>query len=116
MTQEDTVFGRILRKEIPCQVVFEDERCLAFRDIAPQAPTHLVLVPKAPIGKLADATPEHRELLGHMLWACGEIARKLGIADSGFRVVVNNGAGALQTVFHLHLHILAGRPFTWPPG
>ena len=112
----NNVFARMLRKEIPCQVVFEDDRCLAFRDIAPQAPTHVLVVPKTPIAKLADASLAQRELLGHLLWACGEVARLLGIADDGFRVVVNNGTGAQQTVFHLHLHLLAGRPLTWPPG
>lgn len=112
----NNVFARILRKEIPCQVVYEDDRCLAFRDTSPQAPTHVLLVPRAPIAKLVDATAAQRDILGHLLWVCGEIARKLGIADDGFRVVVNNGAGAQQTVFHLHLHLLAGRPFTWPPG
>ncbi|MEZ5964637.1 MAG: histidine triad nucleotide-binding protein [Planctomycetota bacterium] len=112
----NNVFARILRKEIPCQVVFEDDRCLAFRDAAPQAPTHVLVIPKEPIATLADATPVQRDLLGHLLWVCGEVARRLGIADDGFRVVVNNGLGAQQTVFHLHLHILAGRPFAWPPG
>lgn len=110
----NNVFARILRKEIPCQVVYEDDRCLAFRDAAPQAPTHLLVIPKEPIARVADATAAQRDVLGHLLWACGEVARRLGLDD--FRVVVNNGAGAQQTVFHLHLHLLAGRPFAWPPG
>lgn len=110
------VFARILRKEIPAKVVYEDDRCLAFHDVAPQAPVHVLVIPKAPIAKLADATAAQRELLGHLLWACGEVARKLGLVDGGYRVVINNGAGAQQTVFHLHAHLLAGRSFTWPPG
>ncbi|HLU39087.1 MAG TPA: histidine triad nucleotide-binding protein [Planctomycetota bacterium] len=112
----NNVFARILRREIPARVVYEDDRCLAFHDTSPQAPVHVLLVPKAPIAKLADATAAERDVLGHLLWACGEVARKLGVADDGFRVVINNGAGAQQTVFHLHLHLLAGRPFHWPPG
>lgn len=110
------VFARILRREIPAKVVFEDDRCMAFHDVAPQAPTHVLVIPKAPIAKLADANADQRELLGHLLWATGEVARRLGLTDDGFRVVVNNGLGAQQTVFHLHLHVLAGRAFTWPPG
>lgn len=112
----NNVFARILRKEVPCKVVYEDDRCLAFGDVAPQAPTHVLVIPKEPIATLADATPAQRDLLGHLLWVCGEVARQLGIVEDGFRVVVNNGAGAQQSVFHLHLHILAGRPLAWPPG
>jgi histidine triad (HIT) family protein len=112
----NNVFARILRKEIPCQVVFEDAQCLAFRDNAPQAPTHVLVVPKAPLATLADATAAQEQLLGHLLWACAEVARRLGVADGGYRVVINNGSGAQQSVFHLHLHVLAGRPFGWPPG
>ena len=101
---------------VPADVLYEDDQCLAFRDVAPQAPEHVLVIPKAPIAKLADATPEQKALLGHLLWAAGEVARKIGLADDGFRVVINNGAGANQTVFHLHLHVLGGRNFRWPPG
>jgi histidine triad (HIT) family protein len=111
----NNVFARILRKEVPCRIVYEDDRCLAFHDVAPQAPTHVLVIPKQPIAKLADAVPHQNDLLGHLLWACGEVARRLGVADA-FRVVINNGAGAQQSVFHLHLHVLAGRPLAWPPG
>jgi len=112
----NNVFARILRKEIPCRIVYEDDRCLAFHDLAPQAPTHVLVIPKEPIAKLVDATPAQVGVLGHLLWACAEVVRRLGIGDDGFRVVINNGATAQQSVFHLHLHVLAGRPFTWPPG
>ena len=110
------VFAKILRKEIPAAVVFEDERCMAFRDVAPAAPTHVLVIPKIPIPTLADASVEQRDLLGHLLWVAGEVARRLDLVADGFRVVINNGAGAQQSVFHLHVHVLAGRPFAWPPG
>ena len=110
-----TLFGKIIRREIPASIVYEDDLCLAFRDINPQAPTHVLLVPKKEIDTLANAGPEDQALLGHMLLAAGKIAKQLGLADA-FRVVVNNGAAAGQSVFHLHLHILGGRKLHWPPG
>jgi histidine triad (HIT) family protein len=110
------VFAKILRKEVPATVVYEDDRCLAFRDVAPAAPTHVLVIPKAPIATLADVGADQRDLLGHLLWAAAEVARRLDLTADGFRVVVNNGVGAQQSVFHLHVHVLAGRPFTWPPG
>ena len=110
-----TLFGKIIRREIPASIVYEDDLCLAFRDINPQAPTHVLLVPKKEIDMLANAGPEDQALLGHMLLAAGKIAKQLGLADA-FRVVVNNGAAAGQSVFHLHLHILGGRKLHWPPG
>ncbi len=110
------VFARILRGEIPAKVLHEDERCLAFRDVAPQAPTHFLVIPKRPLASLADATLEDEALLGHLLLTAASVARSLGVAEDGFRVVVNSGAGAGQTVFHLHVHVLAGRPLHWPPG
>jgi histidine triad (HIT) family protein len=111
----DTLFAKIIRREIPADIVYEDELCLAFRDINPQAPVHVLLVPKKPLVKLADAQIEDQALMGHLLLKAGEIARQLGVGDA-FRLAVNNGADAGQSVFHLHLHILAGRPFKWPPG
>ena len=111
----ETIFSKIIRREIPAQIVYEDELCLAFRDIQAQAPQHLLLIPKAPIAKLSDASAEDKALLGHLMFAAGEIARQEGFADA-FRIVINNGAGAQQSVFHLHLHLLAGRSFHWPPG
>lgn len=110
-----TIFGKIIRREIPADIVYEDEQCLAFRDVNPQAPTHVVLIPKKEIPRLADATAEDQALLGHLLITAGKIARQLGVGDA-FRLAVNNGAEAGQSVFHLHLHILAGRKFRWPPG
>ncbi len=110
-----TIFGKIIRREIPADIIYEDEHCLAFRDVNPQAPTHVLLVPKKEIPRLADATAEDGALLGHLMVAAGKIARQLGV-DDAFRLTVNNGAAAGQSVFHLHLHILAGREFRWPPG
>lgn len=110
-----TIFGKILRKEIPADIVYEDEHCLAFRDINPQAPTHVLVIPKKEIPRLSDAGEEDRDLLGHLMLAVGRIARQLGVGDA-FRLVVNNGAEAGQSVFHLHLHILGGRKLRWPPG
>lgn len=111
----DTLFTKIINREIPADIVYEDELCLAFNDIAPQAPVHILLIPKKPIVKVADAEPEDQALLGHLLLKAGEIAKEQGYGEA-FRLVVNNGEAAGQTVFHLHLHILAGRPFTWPAG
>lgn len=110
-----TLFGKIIRRELPADIVYEDEFCLAFRDINPQAPTHVLVVPKKEIDKLSSANREDQALLGHLMLAAGKVARQLGVGDA-FRVVVNNGAQAGQSVFHLHLHILAGRKLDWPPG
>ena len=110
----ETIFTKIINREIPADIVYEDDLCLAFNDIQPQAPTHVLLIPKKPIAKIADAGPEDQELLGHLMLKAGAIARDLGAEN--FRLVVNNGAEAGQSVFHVHLHILAGRPFKWPPG
>ena len=110
-----TLFSKIINKEIPAQIVYEDGLCLAFRDINAQAPTHVLLIPKKEIPRLVDATAEDQALLGHLMITAGKIARDLGVGDA-FRLAVNNGADAGQSVFHLHLHILAGRPFKWPPG
>ena len=113
---EANVFAKMLRKEIPADVVYEDDHCVAFRDITPKAPTHILVIPKQPIAKLADTGPEDRAVLGHLLWAVAEVARLQGVDQDGYRVVVNSGERANQTVFHLHLHLLAGRNFNWPPG
>ena len=111
----DTLFTKIINKEIPADIIYEDELSLVFKDITPQAPTHLLIIPKKPIPKLSDATQEDKELLGHLMWVAGEVARDLGL-DETFRLVTNNGAKAGQSVFHLHLHLLSGRPLQWPPG
>lgn len=110
-----SIFSSIINREVPADIVYEDELCLAFRDINPQAPTHVLIVPKQPISKLSDAAKGDQALLGHLLLTANRIASELG-ADDAFRVVINNGAGAGQSVFHLHLHLLSGRPFRWPPG
>jgi histidine triad (HIT) family protein len=110
-----TIFGKIIRREIPSDIVYEDEHCLAIRDINPQAPTHVLVIPKKEIPRLADAQPEDQALLGHLLLAAGKVARQLGV-DNAFRVVIANGADAGQTVFHLHLHILGGRKFRERPA
>lgn len=111
----ETIFSKIIARSIPADIVYEDELCLAFRDVNPQAPTHILIIPKKPIPKLADASQADQGLLGHLLLTANRIASDLGISDS-FRLAVNNGAGAGQTVFHLHIHLLAGRSFKWPPG
>ena len=111
----DTLFTKILNKDIPAEIVYEDELCFAIKDINPQAPVHLLLIPRKPLDMLSNATHEDQALLGHMLLAVGKITRQLKI-DAAFRLTVNNGAQAGQSVFHLHMHILAGRPFRWPPG
>ncbi|MCI3953967.1 MAG: hypothetical protein K0R53_3467 [Burkholderiales bacterium] len=110
-----TIFSKVIKREIPADIVYEDELCLAFRDINPQAPTHVLLIPKQALAKLSDAGTGEQALLGHLMVTAGKIARQLGVSDA-FRLVVNNGAEAGQSVFHLHLHILGGRPFRWPPG
>lgn len=112
---EKTLFQKICDREIPATIVHEDEHCIAFRDINPAAPTHVLLVPRKPLPKLSDATAEDQALLGHLLLTAPKIAEKLGIGGK-FRLAINNGAEAGQTVFHLHLHILGGRTFKWPPG
>lgn len=112
---EQTIFSRIIAREIPADVVYEDDLCMAFRDANPQAPTHILIIPRKPIAKIADATDEDRALLGHLLLKAGDVARAENVGDN-FRLVVNNGADAGQSVFHLHVHLLAGRALAWPPG
>lgn len=111
----ETIFDKIIRKEIPADIVYEDDLCLAFKDVNPQAPIHILIIPKKAIAKVADADKEDQNILGHLLLKAGEIAEELDVKDA-FRLVVNNGENAGQTVFHLHIHLLAGRALTWPPG
>ncbi len=113
---ETTIFSKIIKKEIPADIVFESQNVLAFRDINPQAPTHILVIPKKFIRDIASAAEEDRALLGELLLACKSIAEQQGVAQDGYRIVINNGAPAGQSVFHLHLHLLAGRNFDWPPG
>ncbi len=112
----DTIFGKIVRREIPADIVYEDDQVLAFRDVSPQAPVHVLVIPKKPLVNLLDATPEHTLLLGQLMQAAAHVARTLGLDGDGFRVVVNVGRDGGQTVDHLHLHVLGGRPLAWPPG
>jgi histidine triad (HIT) family protein len=111
----DTIFQKIIDKELPADIVYEDDSCLAFKDINPVAPVHILIIPKKKIEKISDSNQEDKELLGHLFLVAGDIAKDLGIEEA-FRLVVNNGAGAQQTVFHLHIHLIAGREFQWPPG
>ncbi len=112
--ENDTIFGKILRDEIPSDRVYEDEHCIAFRDVNPAAPTHLLVIPRKHVVNCYDAEKEDRELLGHLMWVAARVARDEGL--EGFRLVVNNGAKAGQTVFHLHVHVIGGRDLSWPPG
>jgi histidine triad (HIT) family protein len=117
MTQQpDTIFSKIIRREIPATIVYESESVLAFRDISPVAPTHIVIIPKKPIRNLATASVEDKEILGELLLASAQIAREQGIEEGGYRVVTNIEQHGGQTVFHLHLHLLGGRQMLWPPG
>ncbi len=111
-----TLFERIIAKEIPADIIHEDELCFAIRDIRPQAPQHFLVIPRKVIPKLSESERADKELLGHLLLVCQELAAKLGLSEEGFRVVINNGELAGQTVFHLHMHVLGGRPLSWPPG
>jgi len=111
----DTIFAKIIRREVPAEIVYEDSRALAFKDVNPQAPVHLLVIPKEPIVSVGEAQEEHGELLGHLMLVAQTVAREAGIGDA-FRVVTNSGEGAGQSVFHLHLHVIGGRPLSWPPG
>ncbi len=111
-----TLFEKIVAREIPAAIVYEDDLVLAFRDIKPQAPTHILIIPKKPIPRLAEARPEDHQVLGHLLLKAAEVAEKLGLKESGFRLVFNNGPDAGEAVPHLHGHILGGRSLGWPPG
>lgn len=111
-----TVFRKIIDREIPADIVYEDEYCLAFRDINPQAPTHILLIPKQEISSLAGITGDDHTLMGHLLLKAAEVARSEGLEENGYRVVINTGSDGGQEVYHLHLHVLGGRAMTWPPG
>jgi histidine triad (HIT) family protein len=112
----DTIFAKIIRGEIPCDKVYEDESILAFRDINPAAPTHILIIPKKPIATVADAEEADALLLGGLMLKAAEIARLEGIAEDGYRLVVNCRSHGGQTVYHLHMHLLGGRAMGWPPG
>jgi histidine triad (HIT) family protein len=112
----DTIFSKIIAGEIPADIVYDDDRVLAFRDINPQAPVHVLIIPKKAIPTINDLTPQDSELIGHMFQAARRIAADLGVAGSGYRTVMNCNEDGGQDVFHIHLHLLAGRRMGWPPG
>lgn len=111
----DTIFSKIIRREIPADIVYEDEQAIAIKDINPQAPTHILVIPKKPISRLSEATESDRDLLGHLLLTIKQVAEQAGLKN-GYRVVINNGADGGQTVDHIHFHILGDRQMKWPPG
>ncbi|XP_058461380.1 adenosine 5'-monophosphoramidase HINT1 [Malaya genurostris] len=114
-TAEDTIFGKILRKEIPCTFIYEDDKCVAFNDVCPQAPIHFLVIPKKPIPQLSKASEDDEALLGHLMLVGKKVAAEQQLGD-GFRVVINDGKNGAQSVYHLHLHFLGGRQMKWPPG
>jgi histidine triad (HIT) family protein len=116
MSEQNCLFCRIEAGEVSADSVFQDERCIAFRDTNPQAPVHLLVVPRDHIESLDDAAQKDEALLGHLLRVGARVANEQGLSESGYRTIINTGAGAGQSVFHLHIHILGGRSFTWPPG
>ena len=111
----DTIFSKIIRKEAPTNIVYEDDLCMAFKDMFPCAPVHILVIPKKPIPRLCDASAEDKTVLGHLMLVANQVAADAGVGDK-FRLVVNNGADAGQSVFHLHLHVIGGRRLQWPPG
>jgi histidine triad (HIT) family protein len=112
----DNIFAKIIRKEIPATIVYEDERALAFRDIDGKAPVHILIVPKKDVARISEAVAADEPLLGHLLTVAAEVARKEGIEATGYRLVINKGAHAGESVPHLHVHLLGGRQMSWPPG
>lgn len=116
MSETETIFSKIIERKIPADIIYEDEKALAFTDVNPQAPIHFLVIPKKKIPALADTTEEDSALLGHLLIVARKLAAEKGLDADGYRVVINNGEKAGQTVFHLHLHVLGGRRMTWPPG
>ncbi len=116
MAEEDCLFCKIVAGQIPAQKIYEDEQALAFHDITPQAPIHVLIIPKEHLDSLNDAGKSDAALLGHLLWLAPKIANQLGIAENGFRTCINTGADGGQSVAHLHVHVLGGRHLAWPPG
>jgi histidine triad (HIT) family protein len=111
-----TLFEKIVAREIPATIVYEDDSVMAIRDINPQAPTHVLIFPKKPLPRIAEASPEDGQMLGYLLLKAGEVAEKSGLTKNGYRLVINNGPNGGETVPHLHVHILGGRHMKWPPG
>ncbi|CAM2708687.1 unnamed protein product [Rotaria socialis] len=113
---EDTIFGKIARKEIKVDLLHDDDQCVAFHDISKQAPTHILIIPKEPIKQLSECTVAQEPLLGHLLFVAAQVAKKQGLNEDGYRLVINNGRDGGQSVYHLHIHVLGGRQLGWPPG
>ena len=111
-----TIFSKIIDRQIPATIIYEDDRCLAFHDISPQAPVHVLVIPKKAIARIAESTREDETLLGHLLFTAQAVAKQCGLHESGFRLVINNGRDGGESVPHLHIHILGGRKMGWPPG
>jgi histidine triad (HIT) family protein len=111
-----TLFEKIIAREIPAKIVYEDDKVLAFHDVKPQAPVHVLIIPKKPIPRIAEAHPDDHQVLGHLLIKAAEVAKQLGLTKNGFRLVINNGPDAGEAVPHLHCHIIGGRKMSWPPG
>jgi len=112
----DTIFSKIIAKEIPAKIVFEDDRAVAFRDVSPKSPVHILVIPKKEIARISEATAEDEALLGHLLTVAASVARQEGIEESGYRLVINKGRDAGESVAHLHVHLMGGRAMKWPPG
>lgn len=110
-----TIFKQIIDKKIPANIVYEDEKCVAFKDVNPQAPVHILVIPKEEIAMLQEVSEDHQEILGYLLLIAAKVAKEAGL-KTGYRVVINNGPDACQTVNHIHLHVMGGRGFAWPPG
>ncbi|MCL4130176.1 UNVERIFIED_CONTAM: hypothetical protein GTU68_064845 [Idotea baltica] len=113
--QQETVFGKILKGEIPCKFIYEDDKCVAFHDLAPQAPVHFLVIPRKPIVMLSEAEDCDEQLLGHLMLVAKKVAKEQKL-DNGFRLVINNGKDGAQSVYHIHLHVMGGRQLSWPPG
>lgn len=116
VSKEDCIFCKIIKKQIPCEIVYEDDKVIGFKDISPQAPVHVVIIPKVHVAGVNNLEEEHNEIIGHIFIVAKKIAADLGVADSGYRVVTNCGEAAGQSVGHIHFHLLGGRMLKWPPG
>ena len=115
LIMSESIFTKIKNKEIPGNIIYEDDKCFALEDINPQAPVHILIIPHKEIAKISDSTPEDKELLGHLLLVSKTIAQKYEL-ENNYRLIINNGAGAGQSVFHIHVHLMGGRSLDWPPG
>ena len=113
---ESTIFSKIISKQIPAAILFEDEKCLAFKDVNPQAPVHFLVIPKSPIPMMQDLVTDDAALMGHLMVVATQVAKEQGLNENGYRIVINNGKEGAQSVYHIHIHVLGGRQLSWPPG